>query len=556
MPEAISEHKPETVTRRAFLKRGAVAGALAAGASAAAAPALSAAPALAEEPGEWADEADYVILGTGGAGLSAAATCGLEGLGSCLILEAAPYDLRGGNSRCCGNSTFVPSDVEGAMTYQANLNLPYEVEPELLHAWAENIAQNADWLTDEIGVEGTWSQQAEFPEVEGSEAAGIYKPAHQGWDPDSDGGMIWAALEAAVEDFDTPVYYETRAVRLVADPAAREVRGVVAEDGRRFKARKAVILACGGFEWNAEMMDERNTCGFKGVRGIGTPYNRGDGIVMAQRLGAALWHMNNFSGKSFGVRQGPEEWMVASLKFAEEQHDYIFLDPSGRRFMYEESRGLGRHGKVYEGGTWADIRVPGGSHAVFGQASYDALSVAGTIGFCPSNPHIEKWTTNDELLENGVISRSETVAELAEAIGCDEEALQASLDRYNAGVAAGADEEFGRGEPLAEGGVQGEEAQNRGTSAVELEGFGLVPIEPPYYSVEIQPYVLNSQGGCKRDASGQVVDIDGEPIPRLFAAGENGTVYAYLYNRGGNFSEAISSGRLAMRSASKLEPWE
>ncbi len=82
----------------------------------------------------WEAEADYVIVGTGAAGLSAAATCGLENLGSALILEAAPEDLRGGNSRVCGQGTFCPTSVEGAIEYQTDLNLPYVVEEDLMQA--------------------------------------------------------------------------------------------------------------------------------------------------------------------------------------------------------------------------------------------------------------------------------------------------------------------------------------------------------------------------------------------------------------------------------------
>ena len=67
------------------------------------------------------------------------------------------------------------------------------------------------------------------------------------------------------------------------------------------------------------------------------------------------------------------------------------------------------------------------------------------------------------------------------------------------------------------------------------------------------PFVINSQGGPKRDAKGGVVDVAGNAIPRLFAAGEMGCIYPYKYNVGGNFSEAISSGRLAARSAAALE---
>ncbi len=502
----------------------------------------------------WEAEADYVIVGTGAAGLSAAATCGLEGLGDAIVLEAAPEELRGGNSRVCGQGTFCPLDVDAAILYQTDLNRPYVVEPELVQAWAENICENGAWLENEIGAEISYKQSAEFPEAAGADQIGHYGSAVPRTDDGS--GGIWQAIEDKVAEFGYPVYYDTRAVWLIHDTQTNEVQGVTSEDGRNFKARKAVILACGGFEWNQEMMDQYCACGYVGCVGVGTVYDRGDGIRMAQALGAQLWHMNNFSGKSFGMRVGAadDRTRIAGTSFSSDLHDYIFVDPEGKRFMYEESRGNARHGKVYEGGTWADLRVPGGSHAIFGQASFDAQNVGGTVGYTPRLACIESFSANADLLELGIITKSETVAELAAAVGCDEATLQATLDTYNAYAENNDDLEYHRGRVLGEAEDEAE-AHSRGAAAVETNGFDLVPIEPPYYSFEFVPMVINSQGGPKRDASGNIVDVAGNPIPRLYGAGEMGCIYPYKYNVGGNFSEAISSGRLAMRSAGKLEAW-
>ena len=67
---------------------------------------------------------------------------------------------------------------------------------------------------------------------------------------------------------------------------------------------------------------------------------------------------------------------------------------------------------------------------------------------------------------------------------------------------------------------------------------------------------LNTQGGPRRGTDGSVLKVDGTSIPRLYAAGEMGTIYSYNYNGGGNVSEAMSSGRLAARSIGALESWE
>lgn len=152
----------------------------------------------------WEAEADYVIVGTGAAGLSAAATCGLENLGSALILEAAPEDLRGGNSRVCGQGTFCPTSVEGAIEYQTDLNLPYVVEEDLMQAWAENICENGTWLSEECGADIEFKQSAEFPEAKAADTAGHY--ASKTKRDDSGSGGIWKALEDTVASFGTPLY--------------------------------------------------------------------------------------------------------------------------------------------------------------------------------------------------------------------------------------------------------------------------------------------------------------------------------------------------------------
>ena len=78
--------------------------------------------------------------------------------------------------------------------------------------------------------------------------------------------------------------------------------GVLTEDGRAFKANKAVVMACGGFEYNQTMMNMANTVGFSGIRGTGGWFNRGDGVKMVQALGAELWNMNNFSGNRIAIK--------------------------------------------------------------------------------------------------------------------------------------------------------------------------------------------------------------------------------------------------------------
>lgn len=84
----------------------------------------------------------------------------------------------------------------------------------------------------------------------------------------------------------------------------------------------------------------------------------------------------------------------------------------------------------------------------------------------------------------------------------------------------------------------------------------LVPIDtPPYYECVQWPGGPNTQGGPKRNKDAQIVDPDDQPIPRLYSAGEMGSIYGFLYEGGGNTAECMAFGRIAGRNAAKEKPW-
>ena len=77
----------------------------------------------------------------------------------------------------------------------------------------------------------------------------------------------------------------------------------------------------------------------------------------------------------------------------------------------------------------------------------------------------------------------------------------------------------------------------------------------PFYAVELSPCMLNTQGGPRRNEKGQIVQPDGTPIPRLYSAGELGSIYSYLYQGTGNIGECLAFGRIAARHAVAETPW-
>lgn len=538
------------VNRREFVKGTALASAAVAGAGLLSASAYAAEKATPDT--QWTDEADVVIVGTGCAGLSAACTMDLDDLGSCLVLEVAPKEMRGGNSSATAGIIFSPDSVDAAIEYQTALNAGYDLPQDVMQAWAEELCANLDWMREHFGCEfkpceqGTWGIQGEYPFMPRAQECPSYNVTE---------GTTWNVFATKFDELDVPTYYETRATKLIVNEAG-EVVGVATEDGRNFKAHKGVLLATGGFEADPEMMRSYLPTGYTDTLGKGSWYNRGDGIKMAQALGAQLWHMNNVSGAALGLKAATSDEYDARTWTRWATHDYIFVDDRAHRFMDEDVlyTEMLRHGKQYRRGCFTESALPTGAWAIFGDAEFNSgKCIFSTSSFAAMKAVDGRFTTNQEGLDADVIVKCDTVEELAEACGLDATVLAGTIDEYNAMVDAGEDTYFGRGKAKNEyselmtmpGNEDGEVAR---------EAFDLVRIEAPFYATPLVGTVLNTQGGPKRSANCEVLDVFDQPIPRLYAAGEMGCEYAYVYNVGGNIAEAISSGRRAARVIAALEP--
>jgi succinate dehydrogenase/fumarate reductase flavoprotein subunit len=143
-----------------------------------------------------------------------------------------------------------------------------------------------------------------------------------------------------------------------------------------------------------------------------------------------------------------------------------------------------------------------------------------------------EWSRDNQAeLRRGWIKRGETLRDLAAALGLDPAALEASVARWNRNTESGKDPDCGRRKML-------------------------VPIvKPPFYAVELSPSMLNTQGGPRRNERSQIVRPDGTPIPRLYSAGELGSIYGDLYQGTGNIGECLAFGRIAARNAVAEKAW-
>ncbi len=486
-------------------------------------------------PHQWDKEADVVVVGLGAAGVAAAVTA--HDLGAeVVVLEKAPEGQEGGNTRVAGQGYLNTSSPEDAAAYLRALCGPYTVPEPMVRVWAQEMCRNNAWL-ESLGGDPQEHQHPpvgiEFPDLPGADCVHKF---HDG--PTYGYSYTWKLFERLVKERPIPILYETPGMELIQDAAAREIIGVRAQrrDERIcVKARRAVVLTCGGFENNQQMIRDYLP-GVPYCYTSGSPYNEGDGIRMALSVGADLWHMNNYAGPSMALKV-PEvrtSFSMQALHYSKTMPGgMIVVGPDGRRFTDEKFKT--RHGKIPVNGRWLPLSTPCPMFMIFDHT----LFAAGPLydkhpshGWTQIVERYEWSGDNRAELAKGWIKTADSLPALASLLGLDPAALADTVRRWNRCCDAGRDPDFGRTLMLA-------------------------PIaEPPFYAVELSPSMLNTQGGPRRNEHGRIVRPDGAPIPRLYSAGELGSIYSYLYQGTGNIGECLAFGRVSGRNAAAEAPWE
>ena len=486
-------------------------------------------------PIKWDAQADVVVVGFGAAGAATAITA--QSLGaSVLILEKAPEGQAGGNTRVASQGYLNTSSSQNAFDYLNALCGPYIVPDKMARAWAEEMCKNNEWIKSIGGDPQEHQHQPagiEFPDFPGSDSVHKF---HDG--PVHGYSNTWKVFERAVKERPIHIYYETPGKELIQHNLTKEILGVKAEQGQKsiyVKARKAVVLTCGGFENNQEMI--RNYLqGLPYCYPSGTPYNEGDGVRMAMAVGADLWHMNNFAGPLMALKVGEYQatFSMSALHFGKLMlGGMIVVGPDAKRFINEKQKTC--HGKVKVNSRWVILSIPCPMFMVFDHTLFSAGPIYDKHTGHGWTQIIERydWSEdNNRELAKGWIKKADTIVALARSLKLDSSTLEETIRRWNSHCEAGEDLEFGRTKMLA-------------------------PIKKaPFYAVELSPTMFNTQGGPRRNEKGQILRPDGTPIQRLYSAGELGSIYSYLYQGSGNIGECLAFGRISARNAVMEKPWE
>jgi succinate dehydrogenase/fumarate reductase flavoprotein subunit len=483
----------------------------------------------------WGMEADVVVVGYGAAGATAAITAHDAGA-SVLMLEKAPERFKGGNSRISANGVFIPDDVEKVILYFNALCGPYKdyISDEMVRTWAQEMYDNRAWL-EGLGAELVPFSRSEYPELPGSDCVQTF--LHKEGPPGQ--ARLWdQVIEPAVAKRNIKVLYETAGRCLIGDEEGRIV-GITAAQGIseiNIKAKRAVILTCGGFE-NNPVLVRNYLYDLPYCYPMGTPYNTGDGIRMAMEVGADLWHMNNIAGPYFYFK-APDYEVSSRLRMPGSNYIQVARDGTrfaaeaptlvveGGQYVYPE-----KHGRIYLHGRYAQNPTPVPVHLIFDESVRKAGPVCGkpagwTWSWDVIYGDIYQWSAdNSQEIKKGWIKQASSIGELARKVGLDPGVLEKTVERYNAFCHQGKDEDFNR------------------------HPDSLKPLStPPFCIMELSPTLINTQGGPRRNEKAQIVDTRGKPIPRLYSAGELGSIHSYLYQGGGNLGECFAFGRIAGRN--------
>ncbi len=494
--------------------------------------------------GRWDKSTEVVVVGYGLAGAVAAISAHDLGA-SVMILEKQSADSHCSCSSMSRGLFLSPSDVERATEYMVALCQVDEPETnwtdlETIQAWAKYSVQNKGWVENLGGKVKFFAKGGELPQFPGSDSM-------EAWQYQGAGRRLMQFMYDQVKSRKIDVCYQTPAQRLLTDETGCVI-GVKATDicsGQpkevNIMASRAVILCSGGFEENEAM--KLQYLRVYPIYFAGNIGNTGDGIRMAQEVGAELWHMNCAAARlvakfpdfpiAFFIDYsggGKSAWKQDQVLTTERKSPagFIFVDKYGQRYMNED---INPHAASYELTPFDSHkleypRVP--SYHIFDRRRIERSPLGQTTSGASGPKQLYKWSRDNSVeLQKGWITQGETVAELAARIGVAPENLENTVRLWNRQCEVGQDSNFNRN-PLE-----------------------LVPLDrPPFYALKLFPGGSNTQGGPRRNSRAQVVTPFGTPIPGLYVAGECGSVYGLLYPAsGGNLGECIAFGRIAAENA-------
>ena len=477
--------------------------------------------------------ADVIIVGAGGAGLSAAISAVDNGATNVIIIEKA--------TRTGGNLNLTSGSMSAAMTsLQAECGIEDSFESfeediynngaqlgdkDLIKRFVEADTPVFEWMLEHGLSDNTFTEQ------NGCKA--VFAPEHQlysiqrTYKPKADNKEKYSS--AALEVLDTYVAtlenveidLNTTATKLVANDQG-QVLSVEATDADGntilYTANKGVIMATGGYSGNFKLLEKYapNGDGY-----LSSTTSMGEGLRMMQEVGAYVnedtmsyiptFPMGVQTGERSGTIGSTYTWKAGGIcvnqngeRFVNEQEDKVDV----REVALEEQPGAVQY-DIFTDKIVEDLRAAGGS------TMFDLYFGEGGRA-------------------QQLVQSASSLEELAEKIGVPAENLVATVDAYNASVEAGETDEFGRSYDPS---LVGTNSYNLAVNKIEGD---------TYYAIPLKALVVMTLGGVTIDTDTHVLDEDGNVIPGLYAAGEvTGGIWGKFVSGGTGVMGPITFGHIA-----------
>ncbi|MRH92061.1 3-oxosteroid 1-dehydrogenase [Nocardia sp. SYP-A9097] len=541
---------------------------------------------------------DLVVVGSGAAGMAAALTAAHHGL-SVVIIEKAKH--WGGSTARSGGGVWIPGnsalrqqapadDIEYARTYLKSITGEYG-DAERIDTYIDRGPEALDFLMAHSPLELRWvpGYSDYYPESPGGRAHGRsvepkpfdakrlgaelatlepdytvapknfvatqadFRQFHLGlrnprapfrvlrigarWAKGqllrrhllARGQALSAMLRIGLREANVPLRLNTSLVEL-CETEGRVTGVVVASDGveYRISALRGVVIAAGGFEHNESMRKQyqRDPIGTEWT--VGAKANTGDGIRAGQSLGAAVEFMDDaWWGPSIPLPRQP--WFCLAER---NLPGSIIVNSRAERFMNESVSYVEATHRMYGGlngqGAGPAENLP--AWLIFDQRYRNRYLFAGLL---PRQPLPARW------FKSGILTRADSLPELAEKLGLPADSLQSTVTRFNTFAETGRDEDFARGESAYDR-YYGDPRHHPNPNLGALQ-------HPPYYAAKLVPGDLGTKGGLVTDSTARVLREDGSIIEGLYAAGNaSAPVMAHTYaGPGATIGPAIVFGYLA-----------
>ena len=481
-----------------------------------------------------------IVVGAGNAGLCSAISARDQGA-SVVVLECAPEDERGGNSRFTAGAVRVAYEgVEQLKELMPDLSVQeikktdfgtytedqffddmarvteYRSDPDLVELLVKQSMETLLWMRDK-GVRFVPIYGRQAFEVDGRfKFWGGLTVEAWGGGPGLVDALFLAAQRAGIE-----ILYQTRAIELIQEDGA--VCGVrVRKDGRMVSLEAdAVVLASGGFEANTEWRARYLGSGWDLAKVRGSRFNTGDGIRMALDVGAMPY--GNWSGcHAVGWDRNAPDFGDLAVGDGFQKHSYpfgIMINANGERFVDEG----------------ADFR-----NYTYAKYGGEILKQPGQFAWQIFDAQVSHLLRDEYRIREVTKVSSESLEHLLEKLdGVDASRARITIDEYNAAVSTGVD--FNPNIKDGRAAVDLQVPKSNWANRID---------QPPFSAYAVTCGITFTFGGLRVDNQTRVLDMEQTPIPGLFAAGELvGGLFYFNYPGGTGLTSGAVFGKAAGASS-------